>query len=73
MRPENQIHIEALPPRSAGTRGWGWAEGVFKEAPENLYFGLNENVPHRFRYLNIWCSVGGTVQGGIPFLEKVRY
>jgi hypothetical protein len=46
---------------------------VFKEAPENLYFGLNENVPHRFRYLNIWCSVGGTVQGGIPFLEKVRY
>jgi hypothetical protein len=26
-----------------------------------IYSGLNENVPHRLRYLNTWAPVGGAV------------
>lgn len=36
--------------------------------------GLNENVPHRFMYLNIWCLDGETFwEGlrGVAFLEEV--
>lgn len=36
----------SLPPKKC------WED---KEAPKTQYFGLNESVPHRLRYLNIQC------------------
>lgn len=29
------------------------------------YGGLRENSPHRFKYLNVWSPVGGTISEGL--------